>query len=665
MQDLKSFSPIENRISKIENLQNLMAILPSITIDRSSLLSRFFTPYQLLWIFAEDHLHAQNKQAIILAEKSVRIGWTYADAYKNVRKRLLFKNRDYLFATKDYPSALEYMRQCKMFAEAFNTFRSIISHGEDHLKVNRLDADGKSSAFTEEIKIGYIKFDNGSRIIAFSAHPQAMAVYGGDVGLDEFAKHPNAELLWQTAQGRVTWAYDMAVWSSHEGDDTLFNQFAQQARASLSSSSSSSSSSSIPDVAGAHSSSSYPASGDPDSTKSESRVTHHDSCPSPITNHESHPSHLSHASHSSHPVSSIQHPESDLSSSRITHHASRPTPTSPWNLYFRVTITDAIELGLLETINRVRNSNLTPAQFLAACRARAGLEQIFQQSYMCNPVPGGASIVDWSAIERCRSDYQIERVHLESDEITRLFGPFDPSTHEKRQSKLENYLRENFSSLLNPNRNLNRNPDSSSSPPIENRKSKIENFRLGFDIAASGTGDLSVIYIDEARADDLWLRALFTCRTEDWDFLKTVLFYFLEKLPRVRAAGDESGLGRQICWEASQQYSYKFTKVNFSSKKQDLGFALMNQLSVAEKHFPKEHPDIAADFFALRKIHTGAKWLFTEGRNNHNPPSHCDIAWAAALSSFAHIENDTGGVSAAVIHESGWFDGRQFHPFTS
>jgi phage FluMu gp28-like protein len=545
-------------------------ILPNITIDRSSLLSRFFTPYQLLWIFAEDHLHTQNKQAFILAEKSVRIGWTYADAYKNVRKRLRFPNRDYLFATKDYPSALEYMRQCKQFAEMFNVARCVISHGEEYLKL----PSAGSTAFTEEIKIGYIKFDNGSRIIAFSAHPQAMAVYGGDVGLDEFAKHPNAELLWQTAQGRVTWGYDMAVWSSHEGDDTLFNQFAQQARLQCSS-----------------------------------------------------------------PPSVIENPKSKIENS-----------SSPWNLYFKVTIVDAMELGLLDVINRTRDTSLTPDQFLADCRARAGLEQIFQQSYMCNPVPGGASIVDWSAIERCRSDYQIERLHLESDEINRLFGPFDPSTQEKRQSRIESFLRESFPSLLNPNRHPNLN--SSSSSLIENRKSKIENFRLGFDIAASGAGDLSVIYIDEARADDLWLRALFTCRTEDWDFLKTVLFFFLEKLPRVRAAGDESGLGRQICWEAARQYPYKFSKVNFASKKQDLGFALMNQLASAEKHFPQAHPDIPADFFALRKIHTGTRWVFTEGRNTHNPASHCDIAWAAALSTFAHLDSDSGGVSAIVVMET-------------
>jgi phage FluMu gp28-like protein len=581
----------------------MSAILPSITIDRSSFLARFFTPYQLHWIFAEDHFHAQNKQAFILAEKSVRIGWTYADAYKNIRKRLNFKNRDYLFATKDYPSALEYMRVCKQFAEMFNSARFVISHGEDSLKVPRA-----GSTFTDEIKIGYIKFDNGSRIIAFSAHPQAMAVYGGDVGLDEFAKHPNAELLWQTAQGRVTWAYDLAVWSSHEGDDTLFNQFAHQARL---------------------------LNRNPNRNLNPNPP---DREPSPALSNSDLPT-------VSVPPASDQFPIENQKSKF-------KNPSSPWNLYFKVTILDAIELGLLNVINRTRDSNLTPDQFLADCRARAGLEQIFQQSYMCNPVPGGASIVDWSAIERCRSDYQIERLHLESPDIIKLFGDFAPHLQSSRQSKIEQYLQDHFPSLLNPNRNLNPNPSPSSLHHSSTPSLRPFPLRLGFDIAASGAGDLTVLYIDEARANDLWLRALFTCRTEDWDFIKTVLFFLLEKLPRVRAAGDESGLGRQICWEASQQYSYKFTKVNFAAKKQDLGFALMNQLSVAEKHFPKDHPDIAADFFALRKIHTGTKWLFTEGRNNHNPASHCDIAWAAALSTHAHIENDSGGVGAIVVMET-------------
>src|SRR3954467_9283571 len=101
-------------------------------------LADYFMPHQIAWIEGEENIHAQRKQVVALAEKSVRIGWTYADAFKNVRKRLWFKDRDYLFATKDYASALEYIRQCYKFAEIFNLTRAITSHGEEHLPVNRL-----------------------------------------------------------------------------------------------------------------------------------------------------------------------------------------------------------------------------------------------------------------------------------------------------------------------------------------------------------------------------------------------------------------------------------------------------------------------------------------------------------------------------------------------
>src|SRR5216110_1028945 len=123
------------------------------------------------------------------------------------------------------------VNQVYEFADMMGFTRAILSHGQDFVKVKSLDPEGRPTSLTEEVKIGYIKFQNGSRIIAFSSNPYAMAVYGGDVGLDEFAKHPNAKLLWETAQARVTWAGDIAVWSSHDGEDTLFTQFAQQARA--------------------------------------------------------------------------------------------------------------------------------------------------------------------------------------------------------------------------------------------------------------------------------------------------------------------------------------------------------------------------------------------------------------------------------------------------
>jgi phage FluMu gp28-like protein len=301
-------------------------------------------------------------------------------------------------------------------------------------------------------------------------------------------------------------------------------------------------------------------------------------------------------------------------------------------LYFRVTMPDAVELGLLDVINRTKDSNFTAAQFLADCQARSGSEETYQQSYMCNPLgAAAASIVEWSAIERCRHDYPIERVHLESSQVLQHFGQVTPTNHEERQRKIYDFLHSSFKNLFHPQ------------PPGLHSGSgggstKNPQLRLGFDVAASGAGDLAVIYIDESKAPALWLRALFTCRTEDWHFLGCALFCFLEELKSVRAAGDESGLGRQICWEAASQFGGRFLKVNFASKKQDLGCALMNQLSVGEKRFPRSDQDIAGDFFALRKFYTGTRWVFSEGRNPYNPASHCDIAWAAALATHAHSQ---------------------------
>ena len=669
-----------------------MHFLQSIKLDSDSRLSKHFMPHQVAWIQAEKRIHEQHKQAVALAEKSVRIGWTYADAFKNVRKRLWFKGRDYLFATKDFPSALEYVRQCYKFAEIFNLTRSIISHGEENLSLNRLDENGRPSAFTDNVKIGVIKFDNGSRIIAFSSNPQAMSVYGGDVGLDEFAKHPNARLLWETAQARVTWNYDLAVWSSHDGEDTLFNEFAHEARAACSADfsrsadfqSAVSQTSSLLATPCTETAASPSSSTNPPIHLSTNPLTHpstttsvdetriaaiYQSPPSlsPLPAGEgkgegNSPNHLSQSPLSSGTSATNQSLQIQNQKSKIK------IPSSPWNIYFHVTLPDAIRLGLVDRINAARGTRISPDQFLADCRARARDEETFQQAYMCNPLGAAANrIVEWSAVERCRANYQIERTHLEAGQVRRQFGDFNPSAQHDRESQIHRFLRSSFPALLATSALASRsNAPRSDAPRSDAPRSNVPTgpLRLGFDVAASGQGDLAAIYIDEAKGDELWLRALLTCRTEDWHFLKTVLFFFLKHLPNLQAAGDESGLGRQICWEAAEHFSSRFLKVNFAAKKHDLGFALMNQLSVAKKRFPGSEQDIAADYFALRKTHNGARWAFTESQNHLNLASHCDIAWAGALATHAHTERRPE-VWAAVLHENGWSDGKNFHPYAS
>lgn len=471
-----------------------------------------FLPYIKAWILDDWRMR--------VAEKSVRIGWTYGDAFKNVRKRLHHAKRDYLFATKDQASAAEYCQTCLSFADIYKQTKTILSKGEDYMRVPRLNADGKDTGFTDEVKFAYIKFDNQSRILAFSSNPNAMIVYGGDVGLDEMPRHPNQELLWEAAQGRITMGYDIGVWGAHYGQDTLFNSFVREAQAGK----------------------------------------------------------------------------------------------GGWH-YYRVTMADAIDMGYLDLIFKLTGKRYTKEEFLADCRQRSRLEEIFQQAYMCNPRGGTNSIVPWSSIQLCeQADHWRERAHLEDSQVKEMFGEFGVDSEFVRRARIESWLSSTFARLCEDH----------------------THHTLGYDVAASGQGDLACIYIDtKSAAGVLKNRGLLSFRTDDWHFHKVVSAWFMETVPSIKGAGDETGLGRQICWELEKAFPNRFTPVNFASKKHDMGFTLMNQLSMTQKHWSMEDKDISADFFALRKNFQGKRWTFGESANPLNEHSHCDIAWAAALSSEA------------------------------
>jgi phage FluMu gp28-like protein len=492
-----------------------MAAILTSKIDSDKALSKYFLPYQLEQI--RDISACVRKR---ITSKSVRIGYTFGDGFANVRKRLLHKKRDYLFVTKDWPTALEYVQHCGRMAEIFGVAKAILTQGEEIVKVPKFAGD-RATGFAEEVRTGFIKFDTGSRIIAFTSNPNAVRAYGGDVGWDEVDYALDQEETWAAMQGRIRWGGDIGIWSSHSTDDTLFYQFCQEAQQGI----------------------------------------------------------------------------------------------GGWS-FRKITIFDAVEQGLVEKINQVSGQNKTREQFIAECREDARLEEIFERDYNCNPKGGTATIVSWGAIQKCAMEYKIERVHLEAKTILELFGEFKPETQLERQRRIVEFVRSTFANVFQT--------------PAR--------YRLGFDVAASGQGDLAVIYNDEKRGAELLLRSLFSCRTDDWDFIETVLWTFMRHLSGVQAAGDETGLGRQICWETAKEFPGQFVKINFSSEKHNMGFTLMNQLGTAEKRFPKSEPDVASDFFALRKSFVGRRWVFSEGRNPLNSVSHCDIAWGGGLSSKADEE---------------------------
>lgn len=490
----------------------MAATAPAKKIDTAEA-GGYFLPYQKEWILCEERK--------ALCEKAVRVGWTFCDAFKQVRKRLRTPKRDYLFVTKDQPTAFEYIETAYQHLSIFNLTSSVLTRGVEEMSVPIFDEEGRDTGFQEKVTVGLIKLDNGSRLMAFSSNPNAVRAYGGDVGWDEAAFHPRARQMWAALQGRVRWGYDLGVWSSHHGDDTFFNQLCEQAR------------------------------------KGE----------------------------------------------------------SGW-AYFKCDIHTAIRQGLVEKINEVSGTTMTREEFLASCRADAILPEIFQQEYELQPMGGLDPAIAWERIVACRESREVEWAHIPDDRVMTLFGrPGEFS----RRARVVQWLRQQFPEVF------------AKGPGKSGRR-----WRIGYDVAASGRGHLAVVSVWESKAGRLTMRGLLTMQTEDWDVQEFAVASFLAEIPgEVLGAGDESGLGRQICWRLAKLYGGQFTGVNFSSHKKDLGTSLMARFAGGTIAIPSEPSWIGHDFHALRKIFSNGRLVFLETKNPERPESHCDLAWSSALAIHA------------------------------
>lgn len=192
---------------------------PNILTEQSKIDSRkhavnkgFLLPYQLDWVFDESRCK--------LCEKSVRIGITFAQEFASVRGRLATKD-DYLHGSVTQGVAMNYIRECEFWVNQYKIKGT--SMGEMDF-IDELDNNTLKRAL-------FIEFPNGSRIISFSSSPNAMRGFGGDVGLDEIAFHRAMAAMIKGAGTRSLWGDSIAMWSSHCGADSDFNQFIKREKA--------------------------------------------------------------------------------------------------------------------------------------------------------------------------------------------------------------------------------------------------------------------------------------------------------------------------------------------------------------------------------------------------------------------------------------------------
>lgn len=501
----------------------LMAILlNSAGVDNEAAVSVRFTPYQL------DAIYEDARKC--LAKKAVRIGYTYAKAFKAVRSSLLERKLATLFTTKDQETAFEFIRNCEEHVEIFNHTRSVLSRETSEQAVPVFDEEGRDTGVTEKVMVSKIIFDNASRIMAFSSSPNALRAYGGNVMWDEAAFSRHGRAMWSAIQGRIRWGYQADVWSSLSMEDTMFDALASDAEAGK----------------------------------------------------------------------------------------------GGWS-FRKVDIYDAIEQGLVELINEVRGTEFTREQFLQDCRDDAVLPDIFALEYEIKKSNTLAPIVEWEVLKAAeKAGRQIERAHLSHADIERLFGRAEVRDRGSRRRAVEHWIEANFAKLL------------------DRRQGGSRRFRLGFDVAASRKGDLASVWIEERRGAQTLHRALLTFRNEDWDVMQWCLEILMARIPgEVLGRGDETGLGKQICWNLSKLFHGRFEGVNFSSKKSDIGTALMARLASRGLTLSADHPDVTQDLYCIRKGIKENRVYFFESKNDLLPASHADIGWSAALAAYADLDDSS------------------------
>jgi phage FluMu gp28-like protein len=148
--------------------------------------------------------------------KATQIGISTATAGWAIFKRCLrIPNHLVILLSRSERQSLELARKCKGLIDAFEGVKADLY-------------EGRQFQLTEK-KQHEIAFPNGSRIIALAANPDTARGYTGDIVLDEFAFHKDADEIFKAAYGRMTNpGYQMRVVSTPNGARGKFHALAQQ-----------------------------------------------------------------------------------------------------------------------------------------------------------------------------------------------------------------------------------------------------------------------------------------------------------------------------------------------------------------------------------------------------------------------------------------------------
>ncbi len=170
----------------------------------------YFLPYQERWI--------DDDSTFKIAEKSRRVGFTYASSYR-MFKKCMTRGADFkqFVSSRTLDLAQEFIRD---YIQKWCKLGNVVAEGMYGDNVVVVDPEKNITAFQ-------CVFPTGARIISLSSKPEAFAGRGGDVFLDEADLHEHSDDLIDMATPCIMWGNKLEIVSAYRVDGTKDTPFAK------------------------------------------------------------------------------------------------------------------------------------------------------------------------------------------------------------------------------------------------------------------------------------------------------------------------------------------------------------------------------------------------------------------------------------------------------
>ena len=278
---------------------------------------------------------------------------------------------------------------------------------------------------------------------------------------------------------------------------------------------------------------------------------------------------------------------------------------SKWKIV-RITLPDAIGQGLLAKINQVSGQNKTAEEFIAETRDMVGGEDAYNEECLCMPTRAGDQAIKWNYIQEARKDYALLRFEISGDD-------------EARAQQISDALVAEFAGL---------------------------DISLGYDVAR--TGHLAALVVNHKHGKVARHVGLVKMHKVKFSIQRGIIERVMEKIPTAVGCGDKTGIGMQVCEELADKFGEaRFVGVNFGALKPELGTNLTKIFEGAEQELAAgaDNDDVAYDLSGIkRQSLPSGRVQFYETANPVEKRSHCDMAWALAMASYAGKEDAIPGV---------------------